>query len=838
MFPFVTQWNDSASHVATDVSYLNAMPAGKNGFIVVKDGHFVESHTGRRIRFLGTNFTFNSDFPTHDAADQVAAHIAKMGINIVRIHHEDSNGSPLWDKSAPGHTKFNPASVDRLDYLISQFKKNGIYVDLNLHVSRKFVPEDGFPASVKDTQGEFDKRIDNLDRHMIDLQKQYAHDYLAHVNPYTGLSYADDPVVAIVEINNENSLVGYPGSGVAYCDTLPEPFRGEVVAAWNDWLAHKYLSTAKMTTSWFSDLPKTPSGPPDLLGPNSQWSLEDRTGSAKLTPSSAPADVCAPDFEVDSPTVSSEAWHTQAHIVGLNLVDGQYYTLSFRAKADAVRRMPVYTAVDQEDWHQLGLNAQAQLGTDWKQYRYTFQASRTVPKHSRISFVFGGDSGSVWLADVRLNVLTDTVALDPGISLEARNLNIPTSGSPLELADWNRFLAETEAQYAHEMRSYLRKDLAIHANIVDTQVSYGGLSSFNREANSDFADNHEYWQHPSFPGKPWDAVNWNIKNTPMADALAQGDKYALVRLAAYRFAGKPYTVSEYNHPAPSDYQAEMFPEIATFAALQDWDAIFQFDYGSYGGTSPTNKIQGFFAMEANPAKEGFLPAAALIFRCGELKPAFRVATLRLPASAPFSGGDAFDEWTKAAKGASPNIFSERLQAMLDDSISSSKVSVSGGKANSSVRAVKTPAGAQYIAIGDSAVALAGFVGGQTIVLGKTSLTFPAFGNNFAAMTLNALDLFPIDQSKHMLLTITGQAANEGMIWNESRTSLGRNWGHGPAQAEGIPATVTITNSSVKHVWPLDPTGARLTEAPATTGNGNMTFHIGPEFQTIWYEIAE
>ena len=57
--------------------------------------------------------------------------------------------------------------MDRLDYLISQFKKNGVYVNINLHVSRQFTPADGFPASVSDIRLQFDKRVDEFDRRMI-----------------------------------------------------------------------------------------------------------------------------------------------------------------------------------------------------------------------------------------------------------------------------------------------------------------------------------------------------------------------------------------------------------------------------------------------------------------------------------------------------------------------------------------------------------------------------------------------------------------------------------------------------------------------------------------------
>ena len=117
------------------------------------------------------------------------------------------------------------------------------------------------------------------------------------------------------------------------------------------------------------------------------------------------------------------------------------------------------------------------------------------------------------------------------------------------------------------------------------------------------------------------------------------------------------------------------------------------------------------------------------------------------------------------------------------------------------------------------------------------MDFPMFGNNFASFTLTTVDAKPIAISKRLLLTIVGHVEKEGMIWNADRTSVGTNWGHGPALAEGIPVTVTLANAGVTHVWALDSTGARAHDVPVTINGGKATFAIGPEYRTVWYEIA-
>ena len=98
----------------------------------------------------------------------------------------------------------SPAALERLDYFIFALKRNGIYADLNLHVSR------GYGHYHKDPAGHdgpnLDKIVDIFDPELITAQKKYASDLLQHLNAYTHLKYAEDPAVGIIEINNENSL--------------------------------------------------------------------------------------------------------------------------------------------------------------------------------------------------------------------------------------------------------------------------------------------------------------------------------------------------------------------------------------------------------------------------------------------------------------------------------------------------------------------------------------------------------------------------------------------------------------------------------------------------------
>jgi hypothetical protein len=197
--------NDYSQRVASDASDLLDAPAGKHGFLTVKGDRFV-FQDGTPIKFWGTNIVASNAFMDHEAAERVAARLARFGCNMVRFHHMDAGWAKpnIFDPAFDDTQHLSAESLDRLDYLISQLKQRGIYIYLDLLVHRKFGAGDG----VMDWQTlDYGAKIAaHYDPRLIELQKKYAHDLYTHKNPYTGLRYCDDPAVAMSEIINESSL--------------------------------------------------------------------------------------------------------------------------------------------------------------------------------------------------------------------------------------------------------------------------------------------------------------------------------------------------------------------------------------------------------------------------------------------------------------------------------------------------------------------------------------------------------------------------------------------------------------------------------------------------------
>ena len=96
----------------------------------------------------------------------------------------------------------------------------------------------------------------------------------------------------------------------------------------------------------------------------------------------------------------------------------------------------------------------------------------------------------------------------------------------------------------------------------------------------------------------------------------------------------------------------------------------------------------------------------------------------------------------------------------------------------------------------------------------------------------------------LLITATGYAENTEMGWKEvpgypPKSSCGRNWGKPPSLVEGIPAKIALPFPAKRvQAWALDEKGQRKEQIPVDSDpNGNATLSIGPQWRTLWYEVA-
>jgi hypothetical protein len=249
MKPFTIDWRENADSLV-NLSFLLDAPAGKDGFILVSNGHLTKPN-GERFRIWGVNFTAASCFPSKEDAPVVAEHLARFGINCVRFHFLDSNWSgSLFIDGREDTRALNPQQLDRFDYFVTELKKQGIYTNINLNVGRNYRKGDG----VKD----YDylglaKVVNYFDEHIQLLHKEYAKQLLTHYNPYTKSEYRHEPAIAVVELVNENSIVEAwfsdrllgkntnkrPGT---WAD-ITEGYANQLTKKYNEWLKERLSPT-------------------------------------------------------------------------------------------------------------------------------------------------------------------------------------------------------------------------------------------------------------------------------------------------------------------------------------------------------------------------------------------------------------------------------------------------------------------------------------------------------------------------------------------------------------------------------------------------------------------
>ena len=202
LFPFMISYKMSGG--VTDFSPLLDAPAGKHGFIRIEGNHFVNDRG--RVRFNGFNIVGGACFPSHELAERTADRLAHFGINIVRLHFFDlvtygfsddirEKGLLVDDGT---FCTFDPYQLEKFDYLIHALKQKGIYIDVNLMVGRPFKTRNGVDPEIQRMEIEFARKL------------------FSHVNPYTGLTLAQDPCMALVEVNNENAFFSNYGDAAEF----------------------------------------------------------------------------------------------------------------------------------------------------------------------------------------------------------------------------------------------------------------------------------------------------------------------------------------------------------------------------------------------------------------------------------------------------------------------------------------------------------------------------------------------------------------------------------------------------------------------------------------------
>lgn len=235
-FPFEPD-RDTFQASPIDWRHLNEPYAGHQGWIQAQDDHFIHEATGERVRFWAVNVGPGILRLDRPSIDYLARDLAKSGVNMVRYHGR------VWQRGSP--RTIDPALQDGLHYLIAALKREGIYTALSIYFPLFLTLEasDG----IEGYAGEHPFGIVYFHPEFQSLYRYWWQETLLADNPYTGITLANDPAVAMLELVNEDSLFFYTFTPY---ERIPGPAMNILEEQFADWAAQQHGSLSNAFVRW------------------------------------------------------------------------------------------------------------------------------------------------------------------------------------------------------------------------------------------------------------------------------------------------------------------------------------------------------------------------------------------------------------------------------------------------------------------------------------------------------------------------------------------------------------------------------------------------------------
>jgi hypothetical protein len=629
---------------------------------------------------------------------------------------------------------------------------------------------------------------------MVELQQEYTRQLISR------LQLRNDPVLAVVEINNESSLLQAWQRG-QLDPVLAGEYRSELQSQWNRWLAAKYRTSEALIKGWGEGS----ADGPDLL--SGRWVLEQghgKTGTLSIVQTDGLATA-----QVQPGAGSGWLFLKQT---GFQVSAGRRYVWTFEGRADlpGAQTVNVPTSVmrDVSPWDGF-YYSNITLTSQWKTFTIAVTPSFDIRDSGRVSLNVEFAPGAVYARRMSL-VEAGERSLASGESIESANIGLigPGEGAtPARLADYASFLIATDRAYVNALRDSVRAETDALVPITGTQMGYGGLGLLDSQDGLDYHDNHFYVDHYNFPNTAWDGFDWRIRDASAADS----GWTSFLDMAWAREGGRPYTISEYNQPWPNTHGAEIDPALAAYAAFQDWDGIMHFAYSH--SRNWDDGVPNGFNLNGDWTKFPVIGQAAWIFRSGAVKAGS--AAVSVPVSAvqrvqAAALGLSPTAWVTSRAGIpKETAFSRRVELVKDGFIS-----VSGNGDNFARQSGSSPGNGDLtfdpntkvmLLHARSAAGVFGRIGTAKITSGPidVELARPA-----ACVLLTTMDRAPISSSRSLLLSLPGQ----------TRRSLPAPGNRSPDTATARPQNL-VNYRGTTDWWTVDPANSSSSKPSGDLNGG-------------------
>lgn len=263
-----------AADAMLDLRGLNEPIAGASGFVRLSpDGNEFVLGNGKPARFWAANAGLGPGTPEEMA--RTARFFAKRGINMARIFGQIS---PDMGKDPHASiTDANHAVIDHIWRFEAALKKEGIYSVISpfwvCSLPNPLPSSWGFAGDPQPGYGYL-----FFNRHFQDAYKSWMKALYAETNPYTGIPLAKDPAVAVIQLQNEDSMLFwtfmnvFAGQGQAF---------QELSSQFGAWAAKKYGSLAAAKAAWKGESANGDDPAHGRLGFYQMWEITNQPSGAK-----------------------------------------------------------------------------------------------------------------------------------------------------------------------------------------------------------------------------------------------------------------------------------------------------------------------------------------------------------------------------------------------------------------------------------------------------------------------------------------------------------------------------------------------------------------------------
>lgn len=223
-----------------DLRHLNERVAGDGGFLRREAGDFIRGD-GRKERFWAVNVGYGVIRLSQDQVDYLAARLAKLGFNMVRIHGD------LYDRSAGGLGSLDAKDFERMCAFVGALKKQGIYAKLSFYFPLwvDIKPEDGIPGyETIDNKKPFSLAF--FDEDFQAIYKGWLKQIFTRPDPATGKPLSAETALGIVELMNEDSFLFWTFGE----KNIPAPQWAKLERRFGAWLAQRHGGLAQAFAAW------------------------------------------------------------------------------------------------------------------------------------------------------------------------------------------------------------------------------------------------------------------------------------------------------------------------------------------------------------------------------------------------------------------------------------------------------------------------------------------------------------------------------------------------------------------------------------------------------------